>query len=160
MPAGWEVDEPDTVPDPTAEMPDDWDEDDDGEWEAAIVKNPKCSVGCGKWERPTIANPEYKGKWSAPMVDNPDYVGVWAPARIANPAFFTDATPALSLQPIGAVAIEVLANDRGFSLARPLHARTRTPAAPRSSFSLLSSFNSSAFQCRRPRTFSADSQKC
>lgn len=39
--------------------------------------------GCGKWEKPLIANPAYKGKWSAPKVDNPDYKGKWKPRKIA-----------------------------------------------------------------------------
>jgi len=115
MPAGWEVDEAEKVEDPAAEKPEDWDDEDDGEWEPAIIANPKCSVGCGEWVRPTISNPEYKGKWSAPMIDNPDYIGVWAPKRIPNANYFKDDTPALSAAPIAAVAIEVLANDGGIT---------------------------------------------
>ena len=57
-----------------ASQPDDWDEEEDGEWEAPKVPNPKCTeAGCGKWKRPTIPNPAYKGKWSADLIDNPDY---------------------------------------------------------------------------------------
>lgn len=46
--------------------------------------NPACEVapGCGKWEKPLIANPEYKGTWSAPMIENPDYKGEWHPRKI------------------------------------------------------------------------------
>lgn len=51
------------------------DEEMDGEWEAPQVPNPACETapGCGKWKRPMINNPEYKGKWKAPLVDNPNY---------------------------------------------------------------------------------------
>ena len=58
-----------------AEQPEDWDTEEDGEWEAPQVPNPKCASapGCGEWTRPMKPNPEYKGKWSAPMIDNPAY---------------------------------------------------------------------------------------
>jgi len=36
-------DEPDFVPDPEASKPDDWDEEEDGEWEAPTIPNPKVS---------------------------------------------------------------------------------------------------------------------
>merc|ERR1712070_1165891 len=45
------------VPDPDATMPEDWDEEDDGEWEA-----------------PLIDNPEWKGPWKPKEIENPDYV--------------------------------------------------------------------------------------
>jgi len=49
------------VPDPTAIAPSDWDEDEDGEWEAPLVPNPKCkAAGCGVWRPPIIPNPAYK----------------------------------------------------------------------------------------------------
>lgn len=44
-----------------------------------MIENPKCSVGCGKWEAPMINNPAYKGKWYAPKIDNPAYIGEWKP---------------------------------------------------------------------------------
>jgi hypothetical protein len=58
-----------------ASQPEDWDEEEDGEWEPPKVANPKCkeAPGCGEWKRPTKPNPDYKGKWSAPLIDNPDY---------------------------------------------------------------------------------------
>lgn len=58
-----------------AEKPDDWDDEEDGEWEPPKVPNPKCTEGpgCGDWKRPKIPNPAYKGKWSAPLIDNPAY---------------------------------------------------------------------------------------
>merc|ERR1711935_1034231 len=93
--------------DPEASKPEGWDVEDDGEWEAPPVDNPACSVGCGEWKAPVIANPAYKGKWSAPMIDNPEYKGVWAPQQISNPAFYECTDPVSTLEPIGAVAIEV-----------------------------------------------------
>jgi hypothetical protein len=39
-----------------AEKPEDWDEEEDGDWEAPRIPNPKCkdAPGCGEWKRPTI----------------------------------------------------------------------------------------------------------
>lgn len=48
----------------------DWDDEDDGEWEA-----------------PMIPNPEYKGEWTPKMIDNPRYKGEWTPKMIPNPDF-------------------------------------------------------------------------
>ena len=81
------------ITDPSAQMPSDWSEDEDGEWEAPKVSNPACSVGCGEWKRPMIANPEYKGKWVRPMIDNADYKGEWKPRQIDNPDFFVEVCP-------------------------------------------------------------------
>lgn len=92
-----------------AEKPEEWDDEEDGEWIAPTVRNPKCdeAPGCGEWKRPYKANPAYKGKWYAPMIDNPAYKGEWAPRKIPNPAFFEDLTPVKSLIPIGGVGIEL-----------------------------------------------------
>merc|ERR1719233_2882691 len=54
--------------DSEAEKPEDWDDDDDGEWEA-----------------PMIDNPDYKGPWTAPKIDNPEYEGTWKHPQIPNP---------------------------------------------------------------------------
>ena len=58
-----------------ASQPEDWDEEEDGEWEPPRIPNPKCkeAPGCGEWVRPSKSNPDYKGKWTAPLVDNPEY---------------------------------------------------------------------------------------
>lgn len=106
QPSGWEVDEPFQIPDPGAEEPEDWDSEDDGEWEAPLVDNPACSVGCGEWEAPIIPNPDYKGKWIHPKIDNPDYKGVWEPKQIENPNYFEDSEPH-ELFAMGAVGIEI-----------------------------------------------------
>ncbi|KAG0373705.1 hypothetical protein BGX24_011340 [Mortierella sp. AD032] len=106
-PADWLEDELAEIPDPDAVKPEDWDDEEDGDWVPVSVPNPKCaSNGCGKWVRPHISNPAYKGKWSAPMIDNPEYKGVWAPRKIPNPAFFEDLSPA-NFEKIGAVGFEI-----------------------------------------------------
>lgn len=48
--------------DPEAVKPSDWEDEMDGEWEAPLVDNPKCSAvpGCGQWKAPLMANPDYK----------------------------------------------------------------------------------------------------
>ena len=106
-------DAPDFIDDPDAEMPEDWDEEEDGEWEAPQIKNPACKAapGCGEWKRPMIDNPDYKGKWVHPMIDNPDYVGEWNPKQIPNPDYFSEETHPEAFHtlvaPIGGVAIEI-----------------------------------------------------
>jgi len=86
-----------------------WDEEEDGEWIAPTVANPKCveAPGCGEWKRPNKPNPLFKGKWYAPLIDNPEYIGEWAPRKIANPAFFEDLDPVKSLEKIGGIGIEL-----------------------------------------------------
>ena len=58
------------IVDPEAEKPEDWDDDDDGEWEAPMIPNPDYK---GEWKAPEIDNPEYKGPWEHPMIPNPEY---------------------------------------------------------------------------------------
>ena len=41
------------------------------------------------------------------------YTGPWAPRKVPNPEFFEDLTPALTLAPIGALAIEVWTTNKG-----------------------------------------------
>jgi len=64
---------PKQIPDSEAEKPDDWDNEDDGEWEP-----------------PMVDNPEYKGEWTPTMVENPDYKGEWVHPMVANPDFKDD----------------------------------------------------------------------
>merc|ERR1719419_937222 len=52
------------IVDPEAAKPDDWDDEDDGEWEA-----------------PTIPNPDYKGAWEHPKIPNPEFKEVVNPAH-------------------------------------------------------------------------------
>ena len=86
QPADWD-DQPAQIPDPDATKPDDWSEEDDGEWEA-----------------PLIENPNYKGEWKAPMIDNPAYKGVWKAKQIPNPKYVE--TVAV-YDNIGAIGFEV-----------------------------------------------------
>merc|ERR1711865_1354864 len=59
-----------TIKDPDAKKPEDWDDEDDGEWEAPMIDNPDYN---GEWKAKVIDNPDYKGKWEHPMIDNPEY---------------------------------------------------------------------------------------
>lgn len=116
VPATWLVDEPATVPDPdaivrpspfvlvssltAAQKPEEWSDEDDGDWIAPSIPNPKCedAAGCGAWKRPEIANPLYKGAWFAPLIDNPAYKGVWAPRQIPYVPLVTEWSAADALQ--------------------------------------------------------------
>merc|ERR1712241_1080631 len=51
-------------------MPEDWDEEMDGEWEPPMIDNPEYK---GEWKPKQIKNPAYKGKWVHPEIDNPEY---------------------------------------------------------------------------------------
>merc|ERR1712150_1873 len=59
--------------DPEDKKPDDWDDEEDGEWEA-----------------PMKDNPAYKGDWSVKRISNPAYKGIWEAKKIANPEFVDD----------------------------------------------------------------------
>jgi calreticulin len=48
-----------TISDPEANLPEDWEMEADGEWEAPEVDNPDFK----EWEPKMIANPAYKGEW-------------------------------------------------------------------------------------------------
>ncbi|KAJ3373007.1 hypothetical protein HDU91_001440 [Kappamyces sp. JEL0680] len=123
QPDDWLVDEPDTIPDPSVQKPEgtrarlttDWDDEEDGDWTAPSIANPKCAdvSGCGKWTAPMIRNPAYKGKWTAPMIDNPDYKGVWAPRKIPNPDYFEDNKPS-NFKKMGAIGFELWSMQNGF----------------------------------------------
>merc|ERR1711935_278336 len=64
---------PKEIKDPEDKKPEDWDDEEDGEWEA-----------------PMIDNPAYKGDWSVKRIENPAYQGVWEARKIANPAYVDD----------------------------------------------------------------------
>jgi len=66
-PDDW-VDEETIVSD---QKPAEWDDEDDGEWEPPIVKNPAYK---GEWVPKKIPNPEYKGMWVFGQKLNPEYV--------------------------------------------------------------------------------------
>jgi calreticulin len=88
-PAGWD-DIPAKIPDPAATKPEDWDEEDDG-----------------KWEAPSIDNPEYKGEWKAKMIPNAAYKGPWVHPEIANPDYVDDPELYRVCADCGAVGFEL-----------------------------------------------------
>lgn len=115
MPSDWLVDEPAKIPDPSASKPSDWSDEDDGDWAAPIIDNPKCAeAGCGPWKRPMMPNPLYKGKFRPKKIPNPEYKGPWKARQIPNPNFFEDMQPA-KMQSIGGIGIELLSNSGGIS---------------------------------------------
>jgi len=59
------------IPDPEANQPADWNEADDGKWEAPMIDNPAYT---GPWSPKQIKNDAYKGKWVQKKIPNPDYV--------------------------------------------------------------------------------------
>merc|ERR1712228_252815 len=70
-PADWVEDK--RIVDQDAKKPDDWDDEEDGEWEA-----------------PMKDNEAYKGEWSVKRVSNPAYKGFWEAKKIANPEYEDD----------------------------------------------------------------------
>merc|ERR1712048_43724 len=66
----WEILKPKEISDPDDKKPDDWDDEEDGEWEAPMKDNPEYK---GEWYAKRIANPEYKGFWEAKKIANPEY---------------------------------------------------------------------------------------
>jgi len=88
-PEDWDA-EPKEIVDPNAEKPDDWDTEEDGEWEAPMVPNPK-----------------FKGEWAPKRIPNPAYKGQWKPAQIANPKYEEDKNLYLIRKPITTVGIDV-----------------------------------------------------
>ncbi|KAG4397431.1 hypothetical protein GLYMA_10G147600v4 [Glycine max] len=66
----WDLLPPKTIKDPEAKKPEDWDDEEDGEWTPPTIANPEYK---GPWKAEKIKNPNYKGKWKAPLIDNPDF---------------------------------------------------------------------------------------
>merc|ERR1712066_187366 len=58
------------IVDAEAKKPDDWDDEEDGEWEPPMKDNPAFK---GEWTVKRISNPAYKGIWEAKKIDNPEY---------------------------------------------------------------------------------------
>merc|ERR1712087_875456 len=56
--------------DAEAKKPDDWDDEEDGEWEAPMKDNAAYK---GEWYVKRISNPAYKGFWEAKKIANPEY---------------------------------------------------------------------------------------
>merc|ERR1711896_78074 len=58
------------IVDSEAKKPDDWDDEEDGEWEPPMKDNAAYK---GDWNVKRISNPAYKGFWEAKKIDNPEY---------------------------------------------------------------------------------------
>lgn len=61
QPEGYD-DIPQFIVDAEAKRPEDWDEEEDGVWEAPQVPNPEFK---GRFVAKQISNPAYKGSWQA-----------------------------------------------------------------------------------------------
>merc|ERR1712045_1077001 len=66
----WEILAPKEISDPEDKKPADWDDEEDGEWEAPMKDNPAYK---GDWYVKRISNPAYKGVWEAKKIANPEY---------------------------------------------------------------------------------------
>merc|ERR1712211_75965 len=66
----WELLKPKEISDPDDKKPDDWDDEEYGEWEAPMKDNPEFK---GEWIAKRISNPAYKGFWEAKKIANPEY---------------------------------------------------------------------------------------
>lgn len=113
-PEGWKDDPtiPKEIPNPDATKPKEWLEEEDGEWEAPLIRNPECSVGCGPWTPPEVPNPKYKGFWTAPLIENPNYKGIWRAPKIRNPRFGRDENSDL-IGPVDALGFELWTMTQG-----------------------------------------------
>merc|ERR1712086_206681 len=58
------------IDDPEDKKPDDWDDEEDGEWEPPMKDNADFK---GEWFVKRVSNPSYKGVWAAREIDNPEY---------------------------------------------------------------------------------------
>jgi len=88
--------------------PDDWNNEEDGKWEAPLIENPVCqTIGCGEWKRRLMKNPLYKGKWAPRKIKNPEYKGPWSAKRILNPNYYEEKNPLGNLPNIGAIAFDL-----------------------------------------------------
>ncbi|KAG0686766.1 hypothetical protein C6P40_003415 [Pichia californica] len=106
-PDDWDEDEPEQILDPFDIKPEDWDDEEDGDYEPNLIDNPECeNHGCGKWIRPKIKNPAYRGKWEPKLIPNPDYKGEWEPKLIPNPDYYEIKNPS-NFEPIGGLGFEI-----------------------------------------------------
>lgn len=65
----------------------------DNDPNSPLIPNPKCKIGCGKYQPPEIENPNFNGKWKPKLKENPKYKGEWKPKKIKNPFYFIDLHP-------------------------------------------------------------------
>ena len=106
--ADWDFLPPQTIADPEATKPEDWDdrakipdeEDVKPEgWDDVpeTIADPEATKpedwddeDDGEWEAPTIPNPDFKGPWTQKLIDNPAYKGTWSAPMIPNPEYVAD----------------------------------------------------------------------
>ncbi|XP_055540341.1 calnexin-like isoform X2 [Wyeomyia smithii] len=93
-PDDWNEDEPPKIPDPNASQPEGWLDNVE-----EMVSDPNAAKPAdwdiemdGEWEAPLIANPACEkavgcGLWKAPMISNPNYKGKWRAPLIDNPNY-------------------------------------------------------------------------
>ncbi|OHS95694.1 Calnexin like protein [Tritrichomonas foetus] len=105
-PEGWLENEPEMIPNPSATRPVGWDEEFFGKWEAPLIDNPKCKVGCGVYVPPSVKNPKFKGRWIPPRIKNPEYKGKWTPRKIPNPEYYND-VDVHRFEPVGGIGFHV-----------------------------------------------------
>ena len=106
--ADWDFLPPETIADPEATKPEDWDDrakipdEEDVKPEGwddipETIADPDATKpedwddeDDGEWEAPTIPNPDFKGPWKQKMIDNPAYKGTWSAPMIPNPEYVAD----------------------------------------------------------------------
>jgi calnexin len=69
-------------------MPSDWNEEEDGTWEAPLIGNIRALPVIN-----IVDNPDYMGEWKPAMIPNPEYKGPWKAKQIPNPSYFEDLHP-------------------------------------------------------------------
>ncbi|KAF3919554.1 Calnexin [Dactylellina cionopaga] len=160
-PEDWDEDAPMEILDVDAK-PEGWVDDEDGDWIAPSIQNPKCeeASGCGKWEKPMKANPEYKGLWVRPQIANPAYKGVWEARKIPNPAFFEDKTPS-NFEPMGGIGFELWTMSNGilFDNIYIGHSIEEAEAAKKATFDIKKDIENQEDEATRPKPDEADADK-
>ena len=106
----WDFLAPQTIKDPTAVKPEEWDEramiPDEADVKPAgyvdipeMIKDPEAAKPAdwddeddGEWEAPNIKNPDFVGEWVQKEIDNPAYKGLWEAPDVPNPEYAADAS--------------------------------------------------------------------
>ncbi|CAD6890898.1 unnamed protein product [Tilletia controversa] len=93
-PADWDENAPEVIPDPDAKKPEGWLEDEPDNVADPDAAKPEewDDEEDGEWVAPQIPNPKCVdapgcGKWVHPQVPNPAYKGKWYAPKIDNPAY-------------------------------------------------------------------------
>ncbi|XP_063776446.1 calmegin [Pseudophryne corroboree] len=94
MPEVWDEGGPSKIEDPNAMKPEGWLDE-----EPHLVPDPDAQKPSdwnddmdSDWEAPLVPNPKCKtasgcGDWTPPLIDNPNYIGQWKPPMIENPSY-------------------------------------------------------------------------